>query len=418
MAFLGVFGALGFGRFGYSAVLPAMQEGLGISSAAAGSLASWNLIGYTVMSAVGGVLSARWGARLVIALGITVTALGMLFTGLSGTLAGASAARLVTGMGNGLVLVPSISLMATWFEVRRLGLASAVVPTGSSLTLVVVGLAVPPILAAAGADGWRVAWYIFAGITFLLAVLSSVIQRDRPAKPIIESDDIVIDKWAPESIRARLSPPSFHVKTVIHSRYAWHAGAVYLLYGIAFLLYFTFFQKRLTTDLGYGDQTAGYLFMLVGVAGLAGGMLWGSVSDRFGRGRTLALTLFLAGAAGLLFGARPVLPSLILSAILFGSTGPAFPGLMGVACADRFGPKLASASLGLITILVGAGQAMGPLIGGAMNDAYSSLAPAYIFSGAVFIVAAVAALLLPRGAEPDRTAITVLPELPQQRRVR
>jgi MFS family permease len=418
MAFLGVFGALGFGRFGYSALLPSMQAGLDISSAAAGSLASWNLIGYTVMSAVGGVLSARWGARLVIAVGITVTALGMLFTGLSGTLAGASAARLVTGMGNGLVLVPSISLMASWFEVRRLGLASAVVPTGSSLTLVVVGLAVPPILATAGADGWRVAWYVFAGITFLLAVLSAFIQRDRPAKPVIESDEIVIDKWAPESIRARLSPPSFHVKTVVRSTYAWHAGGVYLLYGIAFLLYFTFFQKRLTADLGYSDRTAGYLFMLVGVAGLAGGMLWGSVSDRFGRERTLALTLFLAGVAGLLFGARPALPSLILSAVLFGSTGPAFPGLMGVACADRFGPKLASASLGLVTILVGVGQAVGPLIGGAMNDAFSSLAPSYIFSGAVFIVAAVAALLLPRGAEPDHSAITVLPQLPQQRRVR
>src|SRR5674476_518359 len=109
MAFMGVFGALGFGRFGYSAVLPAMQKGLDISSAAAGSLASWNLIGYTVMSAVGGVLASRWGPRKVITMGIVVTAAGMLFTGLSQTLAGASAARLLTGMGNGLVLVPSIS---------------------------------------------------------------------------------------------------------------------------------------------------------------------------------------------------------------------------------------------------------------------------------------------------------------------
>ena len=169
---------------------------------------------------------------------------------------------------------------------------------------------------------------------------------------------------------------------VIRSGYAWHLGAVYLLYGVAFLLYFTFFQKRLTTDLGYSSQTAGYLFMLVGIAGLAGGMIWGSASDRFGRERTLALTLFLAGIGGFLFGTGLGLPVLALSAVLFGSTGLAFPGLMGVACADRFGPKLASASLGLITILVGAGQAIGPLIGGAMNDAFSSLAPSYFFSGA------------------------------------
>ena len=43
LGFLAIFGALGFGRFGYGAILPAMQEDLGISTAAAGSPASCNL---------------------------------------------------------------------------------------------------------------------------------------------------------------------------------------------------------------------------------------------------------------------------------------------------------------------------------------------------------------------------------------
>lgn len=49
-ASLGVFAAIGFGRFGYSAVLPSMQEVLGLSGAAAGSLASWKLGGYMAMA--------------------------------------------------------------------------------------------------------------------------------------------------------------------------------------------------------------------------------------------------------------------------------------------------------------------------------------------------------------------------------
>ena len=419
MAFMGVFGALGFGRFGYSAVLPSMQKGLHISSAAAGSLASWNLIGYTVMSAVGGVLSQKWGPRKVIAMGMVMTAVGMFITGFVHTLAGASGARLLTGMGNGLVLVPSISLMASWFAARRLGLASTIVPSGSSLALVVVGLAVPPIIHAGGDGGWRLAWYFFAGVTILLAVLSFFIQRDRPADSAIDSDqEIVLDRHAPPAIRARLSPPSFRLGPVLRSGYAWHLGGVYMLYGVAFLLYFTFFQKRLTTDLGYSSQTAGYLFMVLGVAGLAGGMTWGHASDRLGRERTLALTLLLAGIGGFLFGTRLGLPVLALSAVLFGSTGLPLPGLMGAACADRFGPKLASASLGLITILVGVGQAIGPLIGGAMNDALKSLAPSYLFSGAVFVVAALAALLLPQGSDIGQGSSVVLPKLPTQRGVR
>jgi MFS family permease len=91
---------------------------------------------------------------------------------------------------------------------------------------------------------------------------------------------------------------------------------------------------------------------------------------------------------------------------------------MGAACADRFGPKLASASLGLVTILVGVGQAIGPLIGGAMNDALDSLAPSYLFSGAVFFAAALGALLLPRGADYRYYTPVDLPELPGRRRVK
>jgi MFS family permease len=419
MAFLGIFGALGFGRFGYSALLPAMQKGLHLSSAAAGSLASWNLIGYTVSSAVGGVLSQKFGPRKVITAGMLLSAVGMLTTGFVHTLAGASGARLLTGIGNGLVLVPSISLMAAWFESRRLGLASTIVPSGSSLTLVVVGLAAPALIHAGGDSGWRITWYVFAGATFALGALGFLVQRDRPAgasrgDPL----GIELDEDAPPAIRARLSPPSFNLRPVIRSKYAWHAGAVYLLYGVAFLLYFTFFQKRLTTDLGFSSQTAGYLFMLLGVAGLAGGLSWGSFSDRFGRERTLALNLFLAGVGAFLFGTRAGLPGFIISAVLFGSTGLSFPGLMGAACADRYGPKLASASLGLITILVGLGQAIGPLIGGAMNDALGSLAGSYLFSGAVFVMASLGALLLPRGADYRDYVQVDLPELPSRRRVK
>ena len=72
----GVFGAIGFGRFGYSAILPAMQKDLDITSAAAGSLASWNLGGYVLMAAVGGVLASRFGPRLVVAVGSIVAARG------------------------------------------------------------------------------------------------------------------------------------------------------------------------------------------------------------------------------------------------------------------------------------------------------------------------------------------------------
>jgi hypothetical protein len=42
---LAVFGSLGLARFGYTSILPAMQNGLKLTNTQAGELQSWNLLG-------------------------------------------------------------------------------------------------------------------------------------------------------------------------------------------------------------------------------------------------------------------------------------------------------------------------------------------------------------------------------------
>lgn len=387
-AFLGVFGAIGLGRFGYSAILPSMQEDLGISSAAAGSLASWNLGGYTIMAAVGGFLAARLGARKVATTGIVMTAAGMLVTGLSNGMFAASAGRLVTGLGTGMVLVPSVTLMAAWFDRRQLGLASSIVSSGASLALVLVGVAVPPIIDSGGAEGWRLAWYFFAGTAICLGILYGAVQRDRPKADSSEGSTQTVDRVASTSLRIMAEQTILDFKKVIRSRYVWHLGSVYLLYGFAFLIYLTFFQKRLTTDLGYSSESAGYVFLLVGLGGLMGGALWGTVSDRIGRGRALALMCLVLAAAAILLAWWPALPGLIISAFILGLAGMGFPGVIGAACGDQFGPVLASAALGLVTIFTGVGMVFGPYLAGKLADVSGSLTYSYTLACGVFVVAA------------------------------
>jgi hypothetical protein len=51
------------------------------------------------------------------------------------------------------------------------------------------------------------------------------------------------------------------LKSVVRSRYAWHLGFVYMMFGFAYMVYFTFFQKRLTADLGFSSSAAGVFFL-------------------------------------------------------------------------------------------------------------------------------------------------------------
>ena len=382
---LAIFGAAGLSRFGYSAVLPAMQKALGLSGAAAGSLASWNLAGYTLMALVGGFLAARFGARKVVTTGIVVTAIGMVLTGLSGSLASASAARLLTGLGNGVVMSPSLVVLASWFSTRQLGLASAIASAATGLGPVVAGPAAPRIIASAGDGGWRVAWYFFAGIALCMAIFSGVAGRDRPYREPAEHGT---GPAAKQTIRAEL-------RAVLGSGYAWHLGLIYLLYGFAYMLYYTFFQKRLTADLGVSSATAGTLFLVAGATSLVCGVLWGASSDRIGRGRTLCLIFVSEAVAALLFALHLGLPGLVASAVIFGLGVFSVPGLMGAACGDRFGAKLAFASFGIVTVFIGTGQAIGPYVGGLLEDAFTSLGPSYLVSAGIFVLAAIAAFLLP-----------------------
>lgn len=402
-AFLAVLCAIGLGRFAYSAVLPAMQQALGLTSAEAGSLASWNQAGYTIMALVGGVLASRFGPRLVVTLGLALTATGMFLTGVSSGLPTASAARLLTGMGNGMVLAPSIALMAAWFRMRRHGVATGMVPAGSSFALVAVGPLVPDLIAAGGAEGWRLAWYLFAGVTAIMTIATGLALRDRPPlPPASEGQRSGPPSPLPAAGTGRAATPSLRrdFTVICRSRPAWHLGATYFLYGFAFLMFFTFFQKRLIADLGFSSRTAGLLFLLVGISGTLAGVFWGGLSDRVGRGPTLAVVFALEAVAGVIFAVWPGLGALALASWLFGFCGLSVPSLMGAACADRFGVRLAPASLGFITFFLGIGQAVGPYVGGALADAFSSLTATYLLSAGVFGLGTLTAALLPRPPRP------------------
>ncbi len=384
VAYLGVFGAMGLSRFGYSTVLPDMEDALRLTGAQAGSLASWNLAAYMLMALVGGFLASRFGPRLVVTVGMVTTTAGLLLTGFSSSLTTASAARFLTGLGNGMVFAPSLSLLVAWFPASRLGLASTVVSSATGLGLVVAGPVAPRLLDTAGGN-WRVAWYFFAAVTALMVVLTIAFQRNRPWNSALAGAPAAPDR----------KPLRSDLRSVLSSRFTWHLGIIYLLYGFAYMIYLTFFQKRLTADLDFSSESAGDLFLLAGLCSIVVGVFGGVISDRIGRGRALAIVIALQGVAACLFGLHLGTAALVVSAVLFGVGVFSVAGLIGAACGDAFGARLVFIALGFVTIFIGLGQALGPYVGGALEDRLGSLGPSYLLSAGLFAVAAVTALFLP-----------------------
>ncbi len=393
-----VFGSLGLARFGYSMVLPSMQAGLEIDNTQAGALATANLVGYLILAVIGGAAAARYQPRWVIAAGLAVAGGGMVLTGLATGFGTAGLWRVVTGLGSGASNVPVMALLAAWFATKRRGLASGVAVAGSSLALIFVGALVPRILDAYGENGWRTCWFIFGGVTLLLALGAFLLLRNRPSdvglKPVsAEHEDPVV-------LPHREAPSWSRVYRSIH---VWHLGLVYVAFGFSYIIYMTFFTKHLIAEGGYTQDEAGSLFMMMGWVSLVCGVLWGTVSDIIGRRRALVIVYLIHAASFSLFALWSEPAGFTLSAILFGLSAWSIPAIMAATCGDLLGPRLAPAALGLITLLFGIGQAVAPSIAGAMADATGSFYAALLLAAGVALLGAFGAFLL----RPASTAAIV-----------
>lgn len=384
-----VFGSLGLARFSYTVVLPDMQAGLGMDNTQAGVLATANLIGYLLLSIIGGALAAQYGPRIVITAGLALAGIGMIFTGLSNGFFSVAIWRALTGVGSGASNVPVMGLMSAWFAPRRRGLALGIAVAGSSVALILIGPIAPRILSIEGGSGWRMCWFIFGGVTILLAVSSFLILRNRPSE--IGLKPLQTDVRDTDNASQSTSVKKW---SLYRSKAVWHLGLVYTAFGFSYIIYMTFFVKYLIAEGGYTQGSAGRLFMIMGWFSLLCGLIWGMVSDVIGRKRALIIVYLIHTMAFSLFALWSKPFGFTVSAIMFGLSAWSIPAIMAATCGDLLGPKLAPAALGFITLFFGIGQAIGPSVAGAMSDASKSLSPAFLLAGGVAFLGAISAALL------------------------
>jgi len=379
-----VFSALGLARFGYTSILPAMQQGLGLTNTQTGQLQTLNLVGYLLAVVPAGMLASRFGPRIVIAVSLFVVGIAMSITGIIPTFETACVGRILAGIGGAGANIPAMGLVSAWFGARRRGLASGIGVTGSSLALIITGPLVPAIIAAGGSDGWRLSWYVLGALGLATCALCAVFLRNRPEEkglaPLGESPD--------EQERRNVEHISAPLKwgTVYKSRMLWQLALIYFAFGFSYIIYATFFIGHLMQDVSFTAAAAGLLWMQVGIVSLPSGFIWGSISDRFGRKFVLVSVFVLQAAAFSLFGVSHALPSIYISAFLFALTAWSIPALMAALAGDRFGPRLAPAALGLMTTIFGIGQALGPWCAGMLADATNSFSIAFVIAGVVALV--------------------------------
>ncbi|KPK93491.1 MAG: hypothetical protein AMJ94_03185 [Deltaproteobacteria bacterium SM23_61] len=345
VGFIGVMGALGFGRFAYTPILPAMKEGLSLTYTQMGWIGTGNFIGYLIFSLLGGYLATRIGPRPVISAALVLVALSLFLTGTSDSFEFALAMRTLTGAGSAASNVPIMALASAWFASSRRGMANGILVSGSSIALVLLGPLIPLILEGFPGYGWRVSWYVLGGTTLLIALLNYLFLRNHPEekglKPFGE----------PVKILPSPSAHSFSLKNLYASRALWHLAAIFFTFGFSYIIF-------------------------------------------IGRKYGLALVFLTQGICYLIFGLMKSDAGYLLSTILFGLSAWSVPSIISAAVGDTVGPRLAPAALGFTILIFGTGQALAPPLAGRIADFTGSFTPAFILSALVAFAGMTASLLL------------------------
>jgi len=358
--------AMGIGRFVYTPILPFMIEGLQLSSAEAGLIASVNYLGYLAgaLAAAGawpGSGRWRWFLGALAASALTTGAMG-----LTDSMAAFLILRLIGGVASAFVMVFGAALVLDRLAAAgRPGLSAvhfAGVGGGIALSAVLVAL-----LAAAG-FGWRAQWLAGGAVSLLAlaAVLRLVPHEAEPARPVAARTQTGIDR--------RL------VALVV----------AYGLVGFGYVITATFISTIVRTTPAIRSIEP-VVWLAVGLAAAPSVALWNRVAARIGADRAFAAACLLE-AIGVAMSvlARNELAVLLAAALLGGTVmGLTALGLVHARALSHGDPRRIMA---LMTASFGLGQMVGPTFAGVtyrFGDSF--LLPSLVAAAGLAVAAAMAA---------------------------
>lgn len=171
-----------FHRVAPGTIAHELQSAFAVSGAALGALAATYFYVYAAMQLPTGVLVDTLGPRRVLTVGGMIAGVGAILFGMADSVVAAALGRTLAGLGVSVAFVAALKLNAAWFDERHFA-------TMASLTNV-IGLtgalaATVPLAWLITVTSWRNVFMALGMASFVIAGLTWIYLRDRPAKAVV-----------------------------------------------------------------------------------------------------------------------------------------------------------------------------------------------------------------------------------------
>ena len=344
--------SLGISRHILPVIYPSMHSVLGTMNFHLGLLISSYYFTYMVFALLFGSLSDCLNSRLILSICCLVVSVGSLGMGSSKSPLSLLVFSIVSGIGAGGLYVPMVSLLLKKYETKR-GFISSLVLTGEGVSAITMGIVIPFVVSLLD---WRYVWWLFGFIAIVFGLYLW----------------LTIEDVHPESSSSIGTSSNLTILNMIKVKKVWSLGLIYFFHAITRTIVISFTVVYLLSS-GFSFTHASTAFSFLAIGMIPGALFSGALADRFNNRSVVITLLSLQIICVSMLLLKPNYPTILFFVLVEGFCIGGVPVLMGILPTNYFMQDMYGKVLGFLTLMLGLGVSISPLIGGYIGDATNSL---------------------------------------------
>ena len=347
---------VGFGAMmSLSVFLQPINEAMGWSRTGIATAALLNFLSMSAGAFAWGMLSDRFGTRMVVFSGGLLLGTGLVTASRASTLGAFQLLfGVIVGLAAGSLYAPITATTTRWFT-RNRTLAVALVSAGLSFGSTFMA---PLARFLISTYDWRTAMLLIGDLAWLVIVPAAFLVRNPPPRPLVRGSPSSSGGGHGLTVAQALRTPQFAAIALTHfACCAAHSGPI-------------FHMVTNAIDHGVSVMAAATVLSVAGAASFAGKIVCGLVADRVGAKRTLLAGLALQAVAISLYLVTRQLGGFYAVAAVFGFAYGGVMPLYAVVVREYFGERIMGSVFGAVSTVATLGMAIGPVAGGWLYDAF------------------------------------------------